>query len=79
MSSVIDLYQVDGSKEKLNFRGGVGASDLVCNPERTHWRKNHLSSLLIGDPICNSFSSCWSFPFFPNTMIISLKLKHQVQ
>jgi len=28
LSSVIDLYQVDGNKEKLNFRGTVGASDL---------------------------------------------------
>jgi hypothetical protein len=29
LSSVIDLYQVDGSQEKLNFRGSVGASDLA--------------------------------------------------
>ncbi len=29
LSSVIDLYQVDGNKEKLNFRGSVGASDLA--------------------------------------------------
>ena len=28
LSSVIDLYQVDGNKEKLNFKGTVGASDL---------------------------------------------------
>ncbi len=29
LSSVIDLYQVDGNKEKLNFKGSVGASDLA--------------------------------------------------
>ncbi len=29
LSSVIDLYQVDGNPEKLNFRGSVGASDLA--------------------------------------------------
>ena len=29
LSSVIDLSQVDGNKEKLNFRGSVGASDLA--------------------------------------------------
>jgi hypothetical protein len=29
LSSVIDLYQVDGNQEKLNFRGSVGASDLA--------------------------------------------------
>ena len=29
LSSVIDLYQVDGNKEKLNFRGSLGASDLA--------------------------------------------------
>jgi hypothetical protein len=29
LSSVIDLYQIDGNKEKINFRGSVGASDLA--------------------------------------------------
>jgi hypothetical protein len=29
LSSVIDLYQVDGNKDKLNFKGSVGASDLA--------------------------------------------------
>lgn len=29
LSSVIDMQQVDGSKEKLNFKGSVGASDLA--------------------------------------------------
>ena len=29
LSSVIDLSQVDGNKDKLNFRGSVGASDLA--------------------------------------------------
>jgi hypothetical protein len=29
LSSVIDLYQVDGNKDKLRFRGSVGASDLA--------------------------------------------------
>ena len=29
LSSVIDLYQVDGNKEKFSFRGSVGASDLA--------------------------------------------------
>jgi len=29
LSSVIDLYQVDGNKEKLNFKGSIGASDLA--------------------------------------------------
>ena len=29
MSSVIDMSQVDGNKEKLSFRGSVGASDLA--------------------------------------------------
>ena len=29
LSSVIDLYQVDGNREKLNFSGAVGASDLA--------------------------------------------------
>jgi hypothetical protein len=29
LSSVIDLYQVDGNPDKLNFKGSVGASDLA--------------------------------------------------
>ena len=29
LSSVIDLSQVDGNQEKLNFRGSIGASDLA--------------------------------------------------
>ncbi len=29
LSSVIDLRQIDGNKEKLNFRGSIGASDLA--------------------------------------------------
>lgn len=29
MSSVLDMRQVDGNKEKLKFRGSVGASDLA--------------------------------------------------
>ena len=29
LSSVIDLYQVDGNNEKFNFRGSIGASDLA--------------------------------------------------
>jgi hypothetical protein len=29
LSSVIDLYQVDGNPEKLNFKGSIGASDLA--------------------------------------------------
>lgn len=29
LSSVIDLNQIDGNKEKLNFSGAVGASDLA--------------------------------------------------
>ena len=29
LSSVIDLYQVDGNQDKLNFRGAIGASDLA--------------------------------------------------
>jgi hypothetical protein len=29
LSSVIDLYQVDGNQDKLNFRGSIGASDLA--------------------------------------------------
>jgi outer membrane receptor for ferrienterochelin and colicin len=29
LSSVIDLYQVDGNQEKFNFRGSIGASDLA--------------------------------------------------
>ncbi|MGM0474571.1 MAG: TonB-dependent receptor [Bacteroidota bacterium] len=28
LSSVIELYQVDGNKENLDFRGAIGASDL---------------------------------------------------
>lgn len=33
LSSVIDMYQVDGNKEKLNFRGSVGASDLALTAD----------------------------------------------
>jgi outer membrane receptor for ferrienterochelin and colicin len=29
LSSVIDLYQVDGNQDKFNFRGSIGASDLA--------------------------------------------------
>jgi len=29
VSSVIDMYQVDGNPDKLNFKGAVGASDLA--------------------------------------------------
>lgn len=29
LSSVIDLYQVDGNMDKLNFSGAIGASDLA--------------------------------------------------
>lgn len=33
LSSVIDLYQIDGNREKFNFRGSVGASDLALTVE----------------------------------------------
>jgi hypothetical protein len=33
LSSVIDMYQVDGNKEKLNFRGSIGASDLAITAD----------------------------------------------
>ncbi|MDA3824027.1 MAG: TonB-dependent receptor [Bacteroidales bacterium] len=33
LSSVIDMYQVDGNKEKLNFRGSIGASDLALTAD----------------------------------------------
>lgn len=33
LSSVIDLYQVDGNKEKFSFRGSVGASDLALTAD----------------------------------------------
>lgn len=29
LSSVIDLYQVDGNQDKLNFKGSLGAADLA--------------------------------------------------
>ncbi len=29
LSSVIDLYQVDGNQERINFSGAIGASDLA--------------------------------------------------
>lgn len=33
LSSVIDMYQVDGNKEKFNFRASVGASDLALTAD----------------------------------------------
>ena len=33
LSSVIEMYQVDGSKEQFNFRGAVGASDLALTAD----------------------------------------------
>ena len=33
LSSVIDMYQVDGNKEKFRFKGAVGASDLALTAD----------------------------------------------
>ncbi len=33
LSSVIDMYQVDGNKEKFNFKGSIGASDLALTAD----------------------------------------------
>lgn len=33
MSSVIDMYQVDGNKEKFRFKGAIGASDLALTAD----------------------------------------------
>lgn len=33
LSSVIELYQVDGNKEKTNFKGSIGASDLALTAD----------------------------------------------
>ena len=33
LSSVIELYQVDGNKEKFKFKGAVGASDLALTAD----------------------------------------------
>lgn len=33
LSSVIDMYQVDGNKEKFRFKGSVGASDLALTAD----------------------------------------------
>ncbi len=33
LSSVIDMYQVDGNQEKFNFKGSVGASDLALTAD----------------------------------------------
>ena len=46
LSSVIDLYQIDGNKEKLNFRGSVGASDLALTFDGPLGDKTYLYCIL---------------------------------
>ncbi len=77
LSSVIDLSQVDGNQEKLNFRGSVGASDLaltVNGPigERTTYvasvRRSYLQFLF----------QILELPFLPKYNDYQLKVKTRI-
>ena len=77
LSSVIDLYQVDGNKEKFNFRGSIGASDLaltVNGPigERTtyilSYRRSYLQFLF----------KLLELPFLPKYNDYQLKVRTRI-
>ncbi len=76
MSSVIDLYQVDGNQDKLNFRGGVGASDLFVTLNGpigdnttfiASYRRSYLQFLF----------QLLELPFLPTYNDYQFKLKHR--
>ena len=76
MSSVIDLYQVDGSKDKLNFRGGVGASDLFVTlngpiGEKTTFIASYRRSY------SQFLFQLLELPFLPTYNDYQFKLKHR--
>jgi hypothetical protein len=76
MSSVIDLYQVDGNQDKLNFRGGLGASDLFVTLNGpigdnttfiASYRRSYLQFLF----------QLLELPFLPTYNDYQFKLKHR--
>jgi TonB-dependent Receptor Plug Domain len=77
LSSVIDLYQVDGNKEKLNFKGAFGASDLALTldgplGENTtfiaSYRRSYLQFLF----------KALELPFLPKYNDYQFKIKHRI-
>jgi hypothetical protein len=77
LSSVIDMKQVNGSREKLNFRGSIGATDLALTAngpigEKTTYvaslRRSYLQFLfqVIG------------LPFLPTYTDYQVKVRHQI-
>ena len=76
LSSVIDLYQVDGNQEKLNFKGSFGASDLALTldgplGENTtfiaSYRRSYLQFLF----------KALELPFLPKYNDYQFKIKHR--
>ncbi|MCF8225105.1 MAG: TonB-dependent receptor [Bacteroidales bacterium] len=77
LSSIIDLYQVDGNKEKFNFKGSIGASDLALTAdgpigEKTTYvvsaRRSYLQLLF----------SVIGLPFLPKYNDYQLKVKSRI-
>ncbi len=77
LSSVIDLSQVDGNQEKLNFRGSIGASDLALTAngpigDRTTYvasvRRSYLQFLF----------AALELPFLPKYNDYQLKVKSRI-
>jgi len=74
LSSVIDLYQVDGNQDKLNFRGSLGASDLALTlngpiGEKTSYVMSYRRSYL------QFLFQLLELPFLPKYNDFQLKVK----
>ncbi len=74
LSSVIDLYQVDGNQDKLNFRGSLGASDLALTlngpiGEKTSYVLSYRRSYL------QFLFQLLELPFLPKYNDFQLKVK----
>ncbi len=77
LSSVIDLYQVDGNKDKLNFRGAFGASDLALTldgplGERTSFIASYRRSYL------QLLFKALELPFLPKYNDYQFKVKSRI-
>ena len=77
LSSVIDMYQVDGNQEKFRFKGSVGASDLALTADgpigdKTTYlvsvRRSYLQFLF----------SVLELPFLPKYTDYQLKIKSRL-
>ncbi len=74
LSSVIELYQVDGNKEKTKFKGAIGASDLALTADGPIG-KNTTYLVSVRRSYLQFLFSLLELPFLPKYNDYQLKVK----